>query len=308
MAAARRRRSSPSLRLRLIDLLSEVALALNAQLDDGHVEVRLAGRDPELVFVDEPAAPRRAAGARRRPECPRSRCGSQRGSRRASRSRRPVRPSPRTPGSSARSPARSSRAPRGDRRTGSRASPGADGKEHPMFSLALFGPFDPDPVERRRPRRRGDGRVDSRPSVPPRFGAAVTPCRSFETPGRVALDMSGAGRRGGCRARGTSRGSTSTSPRMRGDDALGPGGRRDTDRSRRARRPARGLRSASRSARGGSASLGRSPELLVTDPLPGGRRPRADDAERRPRRERPARRRRRAVCLGRRDRSPTPAS
>ena len=43
-----------------------------------------------------------------------------------------------------------------------------------MFSLALFAPFDqtfdPDPVERRRPPRRGDGRVDSRPSVPPRIG------------------------------------------------------------------------------------------------------------------------------------------
>ena len=39
-----------------------------------------------------------------------------------------------------------------------------------MFSLALFGPFDPDPVERRRPRRRGDGRVDSRPAVPPSGG------------------------------------------------------------------------------------------------------------------------------------------
>lgn len=39
-----------------------------------------------------------------------------------------------------------------------------------MFSLALFGPFDPDPVERRPPRRRGDGRVDSRPSVPMRLG------------------------------------------------------------------------------------------------------------------------------------------
>ncbi|HEX3291278.1 MAG TPA: hypothetical protein VHR46_07765, partial [Gaiella sp.] len=34
----------PALRLRLIDLLSEAALSLNAQLDDGHVEVRLAGR------------------------------------------------------------------------------------------------------------------------------------------------------------------------------------------------------------------------------------------------------------------------
>jgi hypothetical protein len=47
----------PSLRLRLIDLLSEVALSLNSQLDVGHVEVRMAGREPELVFVDEPLAP-----------------------------------------------------------------------------------------------------------------------------------------------------------------------------------------------------------------------------------------------------------
>ena len=47
----------PSLRLRLIDLLSEVALSLNSQLDVGHVEVRMAGRDPELVFIDEPLAP-----------------------------------------------------------------------------------------------------------------------------------------------------------------------------------------------------------------------------------------------------------
>ena len=39
-----------------------------------------------------------------------------------------------------------------------------------MFSYALFGPADPDPVERRRPRRRGDQRVDSRPSIPARFG------------------------------------------------------------------------------------------------------------------------------------------
>jgi hypothetical protein len=47
----------PSVRLRIIDLLSEVALKLNGQLDSGHIEVRLAGREPELVFVDEPVAP-----------------------------------------------------------------------------------------------------------------------------------------------------------------------------------------------------------------------------------------------------------
>jgi hypothetical protein len=47
----------PALRLRLLDLLSEAAVSLNSQLDVGHVEVRLAGRDPELVFVDDPTAP-----------------------------------------------------------------------------------------------------------------------------------------------------------------------------------------------------------------------------------------------------------
>ena len=40
-----------------------------------------------------------------------------------------------------------------------------------MFSFTLFGPLDPDPVERRRPtRRRGDHRIDSRPSAPARLG------------------------------------------------------------------------------------------------------------------------------------------
>ena len=44
-----------SLQLRLLDVLTEVTLALNAQLPSGHVEVRLAGRDPELVLVDDRA-------------------------------------------------------------------------------------------------------------------------------------------------------------------------------------------------------------------------------------------------------------
>lgn len=42
-----------SLQLRLLDVLTEATLALNAQLSSGHVEVRLAGRDPELVLVDD---------------------------------------------------------------------------------------------------------------------------------------------------------------------------------------------------------------------------------------------------------------
>jgi predicted HicB family RNase H-like nuclease len=32
-------------------------VSLNGQLVSGHVEVRLAGRDPELVYVDDPLAP-----------------------------------------------------------------------------------------------------------------------------------------------------------------------------------------------------------------------------------------------------------
>jgi hypothetical protein len=50
-----------SVGLRLLDALSEAALELNEKLPSGHVEVRLTGQDPELVYVsDEPEAP--AAG------------------------------------------------------------------------------------------------------------------------------------------------------------------------------------------------------------------------------------------------------
>ena len=42
-----------SLQLRLFDVLTEATLALNAQLTTGHIEVRLAGRDPDLVLVDD---------------------------------------------------------------------------------------------------------------------------------------------------------------------------------------------------------------------------------------------------------------
>jgi HicB family len=44
-----------SLNLRLLDILDDVSLALNEQLDAGHVEVRLSGREPQLVYVPEPA-------------------------------------------------------------------------------------------------------------------------------------------------------------------------------------------------------------------------------------------------------------
>jgi len=42
-----------SLGRRIQDVLAEAALELNAQLDSSHVEVRIAGRDPELVLVRE---------------------------------------------------------------------------------------------------------------------------------------------------------------------------------------------------------------------------------------------------------------
>jgi HicB family len=43
-----------SLQLRVLDLLNEAALDLSGQIGSGHVEVRLAGRDVELVFTAEP--------------------------------------------------------------------------------------------------------------------------------------------------------------------------------------------------------------------------------------------------------------
>ena len=46
-----------SLQLRLYDAMGQAALELSDQMASGHVEVRLAGRDVELVFVaDRPAA------------------------------------------------------------------------------------------------------------------------------------------------------------------------------------------------------------------------------------------------------------
>jgi hypothetical protein len=43
--------------LRLLDALGEAALELSAQLPSGHVEVRLVGQDPALVYVGEEEAP-----------------------------------------------------------------------------------------------------------------------------------------------------------------------------------------------------------------------------------------------------------
>jgi len=43
-----------NLRLKLLDLVSQAAVEVSSKLPSGHVEVRLAGQEPELVFVDAP--------------------------------------------------------------------------------------------------------------------------------------------------------------------------------------------------------------------------------------------------------------
>jgi hypothetical protein len=49
--------------LRLIDALSQVALDLSSQLPNGHIDVRVAGQDPELVYVEEePEEPQLVTG------------------------------------------------------------------------------------------------------------------------------------------------------------------------------------------------------------------------------------------------------
>jgi hypothetical protein len=60
IAEAARRLSAAlesSLRLRLMDALGEAAAELTNQLPDGHVEVRVAAGEPELVYVPDPGAP-----------------------------------------------------------------------------------------------------------------------------------------------------------------------------------------------------------------------------------------------------------
>jgi len=51
-----------SLHLRLLDVVSEAALALSGSVP-GRIEVRLAGRDPELVYIEEEEEPERAQAA-----------------------------------------------------------------------------------------------------------------------------------------------------------------------------------------------------------------------------------------------------
>jgi predicted DNA binding CopG/RHH family protein len=42
--------------LRLLDALSEAALEISAQLPSGHVDIRVAGQDPQFVYVAEEQA------------------------------------------------------------------------------------------------------------------------------------------------------------------------------------------------------------------------------------------------------------
>lgn len=49
--------------LRLLDALAEAALEVSAQLPHGHVEVRVSGRDPQLVYVEEERVEERATTA-----------------------------------------------------------------------------------------------------------------------------------------------------------------------------------------------------------------------------------------------------
>src|SRR5688572_17282394 len=60
------RRLSVALRsavgLRFLDALTEATLELSAQLPSGHVEVRLAGQDPALVYVEYETEAGPAAG------------------------------------------------------------------------------------------------------------------------------------------------------------------------------------------------------------------------------------------------------
>ena len=51
-----------TLSLRLLGLLSEAALEVSAQLPSGHVELRLAGEEPSLVYVPDEAPAQAPAG------------------------------------------------------------------------------------------------------------------------------------------------------------------------------------------------------------------------------------------------------
>src|ERR1700675_2015695 len=51
-----------NLRLKGFDLLSQAALESSSKLPSGHIEVRLAGQEPELIFVDDTSADASSTG------------------------------------------------------------------------------------------------------------------------------------------------------------------------------------------------------------------------------------------------------
>ena len=137
-----------------------------------------------------------------------------------------------------------------------------------MFSFALFGPMDPDPVERRRaPAWRGD--------APRRLPALRPAAPRAQLSRRADLrhTRSRRARRRHPRRRRHGQDLGRASRRRRGDRPAAATTSRGRPRPRRGSRPssaAGGTRSSSarRSARGGSAFLGRGPELDVASAAP----------------------------------------
>ena len=174
-----------SLHLRLLDVVNEAALALSDSVP-GRIEVRLAGRDPELVYVEEEEAepePRpRAATIPSRPASP---CACPKGSRRRSRWPRISKAPPSTRGSCARFSAGSSRepvpsAPAGvcpATRTAERSSPCPVSTPIPYGAGVLLVPDWCNPVR------------DERVVRPPRAGRRPA-VHAFDTPGKPRLRVS----------------------------------------------------------------------------------------------------------------------
>ena len=157
-----------------------------------------------------------------------------------------------------------------------------------MFSLALFGPFDPDPGRAPppgSPRRRSRRLASLRPAP---LRAALGAVPTFETPGHVKLDLivpAGAVTVG---TWGEPRVEISVTP-IRGDDAsVQAAAETRIEAVERGGRHEVSVRVPKREGRLGI--FGRSPELLVAIRCPEGSRPRAHDPQRGPRRARAARR------------------
>ena len=224
---------SASLQLRVLDVLTDATLALNAQLSSGHVEVRLAGREPR------PRRRRRRhrrgrdrADAGRRPQrahhppAPGGAQGADRG-RREQRGRldqcvdrsRAI-PCPRAA-------ARQVRAAASDFKATPRAR-GPSASERITMSIhhSFFGSVDLPDVDELPPAPSSPRRRPRRPPATARAAGGIG-MTVFETTGQVALRVSLERRRGQHRDQSTRRGSRSSSWRCA----------TTTSRGRRSRRP-----------------------------------------------------------------------